>query len=204
MEAFLESPYMKEKKEATVKQMVADLHDEAKKAQNNPIQDDDDDYDSQTSWDAEDDRLCLQRFSMRDHDTELKERFIRALPTCILLTVGFDVSGWVDAKERCFCPCGDKMKKWRQLANCNFMDNDDHCGGNKQGFFTDPNALMDHLRTKKAVGSTYGLHGLVFEYLKRLYHNYWPESGLSHKGLYIKGDDNYRAAEKIEKRKNEM
>jgi hypothetical protein len=138
-----------------------------------------------------------ERLQWIDDETNQIEWFLRALPSCLLLTIGFDVSGQVYVNERCFCPCGDKMKKWREHTGCNFFD-DDVCTAKNKGVFDNPNNLVAHLRAKGNSG-TYRLHGRVLHYLEELYRNYWPKSGLSHKGLYIKGDGDYEKAEKEEK-----
>ena len=55
---------------------------------------------------------------------------------------------------------------------------------------------MAHLR-KKAEGETRNFRHLGVQwYLEELYKNYWGtiKPGIGHKGLYMQGDDNYKAA----------
>ena len=66
---------------------------------------------------------------------DLIQKFIKALPSCILLTLP------VSAKM-CFCPCGNKMEKWQKLVNCQFINEDGGCGNNKQGFLTPKRDLL--------------------------------------------------------------
>lgn len=203
----------KQKNEEIIKEMVSALHKEQAEKKK-PIQNDEEDeyeLDEYEQFDrimAEDGRADHKRLWRIDEETTRIEDFIRALPTCLLLTVGFDASGHIDmserAKERCFCPCGVKMKRWRKLAHCEFIhdDDDDACHAKNRGVFDIPNNLVAHLRDKKNTG-TYRLHGRVLEYLDKLYSNYWP-NGLKHKALYIPGDANYKKAEIEEKRRFQL
>ena len=210
MEAFIEVPLMKRRKENAVREMLAELEKERAEKKKEPFHPygDQEDYYTSDESDPEADRQQDLREQKIDGEFDLIKRFILALPTCLLLTVGFDVSvsGQADVNEQCFCPCGDKMQKWRELTKCEFMEDDGGCGSNsksKQGRFDNPNRLVAHIREKSHLSTTYKLHGRVLKYLEKVYSNYWPNSGLSHKGLYIEGDGNYVAAEKEEKRKNE-
>jgi hypothetical protein len=125
---------------------------------------------SNTSDDSEDpeaERLQGMHEEGMNGEFHLIRKFIEALLTCILLTLEFDLS--VSA-QRCFCPCGEKMRKWRELVKCEFMDQDDGCGSkNKQGHFDNPDRLIAHLKEKSKGASTYQLHERVLQYLKIIY-----------------------------------
>ena len=96
----------------------------------------------------------------------LIRKLIKALLTCILLTLEFNLS--VSA-QRCFCPCGKKMQKWRELVKCEFKDQNGGCRSNKQGHFDNLDRLITHLNEKSKVASTYQLHEYVLQYLKIIY-----------------------------------
>jgi hypothetical protein len=116
--------------------------------------------------DIESDRLVYHKKSQIASDIAQKEAFIRALPTCLLLTVGFNFPD----NTRCFCPCSIKMRKWRELNNLQFIDYDGPgCHGKNSGYFKCPDNLKQHLIALQNEGNNH-FHGLVLEYLNLLYH----------------------------------
>jgi hypothetical protein len=128
-----------------------------------------------------------------DRETERIEEFIKALPSCLLLTAGFCAR---EEGFRCFCPCSAKAAKWRELAKCsNVLGN--VCS--KKGDFNDPNALFDHICDK---AETDILHAKVKEFLMKLFADYCAPN-LSHQGLYKKGSPDYEKALAHEKREQE-
>jgi hypothetical protein len=123
-----------------------------------------DDEDSVEYYDAEADRRPSIQASQVASAICQKEAFIRALPTCLLLTVGFN---FMD-NQRCFCPCGKKMKRWRERNDLQFIDAHGlACSGKNSGCFDSPSSLRQHLAAH--AGDCF--HPLVVEYLTLLYSN---------------------------------
>jgi hypothetical protein len=115
--------------------------------------------------------------------------FIRALPTCPLILGFHVVKTHANADKCCFCPCGPKLKNWRDkfagqtcTANSSFM----------------PNGLVDHLNAEKKKGCM--LHWIVYTYLDILYADFWGPN-IKHKALYNVGSKDYKKAEAEEKKR---
>ena len=109
--------------------------------------------------------------------------YIDALADCPMI-LGFHA---VNAERCCYCPCGPKLRRWRESYNIKW--NEDKCKSLK----TTPNGLMDHL----LISCFY--HWMARKYLQILYADFW-NPGVGHKALYKVSDANYKAAELAEKR----
>lgn len=121
---------------------------------------------------------------------EKLQSFVLALPTCHLLTIGFDFSG--SGEEICFCPCHHQQcKQWRAVA---LVDVENPC--TNHGRFDTPNALMDHLGSMKSCK----FHQYTKRYLEELYSDWHVSEGLKHKGLYGVGSDDYIKAALLEQK----
>lgn len=128
------------------------------------------------------------------NEMKLLENFILALPTCHLMTVGFDYSG-SGAEEKCFCPCHRRyMSNWRTLVSVGIGEGE--CKAN--GRFEKPNHLIAHMKSMKNCR----FHQYALQYLEELYSN-WHHH-MKHKGLYIENSPQYREAEAREKRRREV
>jgi putative alpha-1,2-mannosidase len=55
-----------------------------------------------------DDRMPSRQHQIDNDNAEI-ERFVHALPTCLLLTVGFHAKPG-ESKD-CYCPCSNEMKR---------------------------------------------------------------------------------------------
>lgn len=131
---------------------------------------------------------------------QLLEKFILALPTCHLLTIGFDYSGTSD-EEMCFCPCHHQQtKQWRKVASISIEGGEriNECGEcTKKGRFDTPNALMMHLRSMENCE----FHKYVRCFLEELYGDWHLSHGLKHKGLYEVGMPEYNTAAALEQQR---
>jgi hypothetical protein len=123
------------------------------------------------------------------------EQYILALPTCHLMSIGFDFSGTVN-EEMCFCPCHHQQtKQWRTLAGIDVQGGGrEEGGGCEEGGeckaksrFDTPNALVAHLRT---MHESCTFHKYTLLYLEELYAD-WHKKGLKHKGMYCVGTTEY-------------
>lgn len=125
------------------------------------------------------------------HDLLYKKlkQYILALPTCHLMSIGFDFSGTVN-EEMCFCPCHHQQtKQWRELARIDVQGGErEECGECKaKSRFDTPNALVAHLRT---LHESCMFHKYTLLYLEELYAD-WHKKGLKHKGMYCVGTTEY-------------
>ena len=99
--------------------------------------------DTESFSDDDDDSLfssqdsTLDEFQI-DQETDRLEHFIRALPSCYLLTIESD--------HGFYCPCGRKMKHWRSLVGCDYI-NDRVCPN--ENVFSDRASLVAHLNEKE-------------------------------------------------------
>jgi hypothetical protein len=68
----------------------------------------------------------------------MEESFIKALPSCFPIDLGFNVTKV--SSDICFCPCTQPVQPWREAHKliC------DDCSSKRKMF--KPNGLMDHLR----------------------------------------------------------
>jgi hypothetical protein len=140
--------------------MVAELQKERLDAVENAWNSTDDDSDPEA------DRLRPMREENTNAEYDLIQKFIVALPSCILFTLEFDHN------RRCFCPCGEKMKTWRGLVECDFNEHILECGRKSQGDFKTSDSLIAHLRQRSKQESTmYQFHTRVLQYLRIIYPN---------------------------------
>ena len=114
--------------------------------------------------------------------------FVQNLPTCILLTVGFDVDGEEASEEKnCRCPLSRCMGAWRKYCGLDHLG-ENYCrkaGNNKY----EPKGLLDHLDSM----SDDPLHLAIKVYLTLLYSDY-NGSKLQHKAFYGVNTTNYKKA----------
>jgi len=129
-------------------------------------------------------------------ETKQLERFLTALPTCHLLTIGFDYSGSTE-DEKCFCPCHKQQtKQWRDLTGAHIGNGE--CKGTPR--FKTPNSLVDHLRSMK---NCCNFHQYTLKYLEKLYGD-WHSDDLKHKGLYHENSKQYKAAARLEQQQRDQ
>ena len=102
-EAWIEDPTMEKCKKEAVEEMLEKLKKEWAEALKEACNASS--YDSEDLEDPEADRLEAIREEQINGEFDLVQKFIEALPSCILLTLP------VSAKM-CFCPCSNKMEKW--------------------------------------------------------------------------------------------
>ena len=101
MEAWIEDLMMEKQKKVAVEEMLEKLKNEWAEALKEDC--------NASSYDLEEpeaDRLqgiCKERIN---GEFDLVQKFIEALPSCILLTL-------LISAKMCFCPCGNKMEKWQ-------------------------------------------------------------------------------------------
>ena len=94
------------------------------------------------------------------NQTSPLESFISALPTCHLMTIGFDYTS-TNKEKTCYCPCNRRMKKWRSLVSVNIGDGE--CSA--KGRFEKPEHLLQHLKSMKNCK----FHEYAAKYLEELY-----------------------------------
>uniref|UniRef100_A0A7S4JMY5 Uncharacterized protein n=1 Tax=Odontella aurita TaxID=265563 RepID=A0A7S4JMY5_9STRA len=126
------------------------------------------------------------------------EKFFRAAPWCLLMTIGFDVTGIQSShEENCHCPCGADMVRWRTQFG---LEGSVAGKDVKREFCTKgkmtPVGLMGHLRTE---GDKNGglLHFGLRIYMEHLYgkDDGSYRAGIGHKAMYFINDSNWRRAE---------
>ena len=92
--------------------------------------------DTESFSDDDEDLFGPETESTIDYETERRlEPFIRALPSCYLLTIESD--------HGFYCPCGRKMEHWRSLAGCEYIYDWEFCP--KENVFSNRASLMAHL-----------------------------------------------------------
>lgn len=155
--------------------------------------------------DSDDSYAIIQRHSEIKEIQETLANFILALPTCHLMTIGFDYSGVKGEDEKCFCPCNKQTSNWRSLV-CVEIGIDGVCGKRESQrsqtankCFQTPNAFVAHLKSQKSCR----FHKYTLKYLEELYRNWHVSKNLKHKGLYIEGTKDYKKAVDEEKQQRE-
>lgn len=151
------------------------------------FQDDFDDSDDDDSY------VLIHRASLIKEKEATLSNFILALPTCHLLTIGFDYSG-DKREEKCFCPCNqEQTRKWRNFVGV--VIGDGECKGRNSKRFKTPNALVAHLKSMPKCP----FHKYTLRYLEELYRDWHVSKNLKHKGLYIENTKDYMKAVEEEK-----
>lgn len=140
---------------------------------------------------------------VEEDPVEIYRSFIMALPECPM-NLGFHVGReYPDEDKCCFCPCGLKLKLWREK----FLLGGHTCEtrGNQPGKFA-PSGLIDHLEQfwnpERLAGTLKRpciYHEIVYTYLVNLYADYWG-AGLSHRAFYKMNDAEWRRAEAAERK----
>jgi hypothetical protein len=125
------------------------------------------------------------------------EDFVMALPHCLPMFLGFQIS--LGSNDFCFCPCGKRMYTWRVQFGLNWTIGEEGpctAGRNRTDQRKSPRALLDHA---KAMWNEHGdrYHHYVYEYLMDVFDNYWP-SGIGHKALYDYNTEDWKRAERAE------
>jgi hypothetical protein len=112
--------------------------------------------------------------------------FLTQLKECVAMNFGFHCD---PIKTWCYCPCGKHMKTWRDQFKLKDSFEGAQCKADSK--FT-PNALMDHLGS--GAGKTTIYHQIVFQYLKALYGNYFPNKRrqMDHFALYSAGSRQFK------------
>lgn len=155
-------------------------------------------YSDEESSSSERDALDPRR--QQDPVTDDYKTFIKALPDCPM-NRGFHLFvASVDAERCCFCPCGLKMKRWREQFNIEKGHTCETEQRDTPSKFT-PNAIVDHLKQlglpQSGILRPCIYHFCVLKYVEALYENYWgPSQG--HKALYKQLSDGYKRAEAAE------
>jgi len=180
----------KYRKEKIVAKLIEEMKESQKRMSNDYL-----DYDSDDSdWDMihNDGHPGAPQVS---DETKQLERFLTALPTCHLLTIGFDYSGSIK-EEKCFCPCHHQQtKQWRDLTGAHIGNGE--CKGTPR--FETPNRLVAHLRSMKDCD----FHQYTLKYLEELYGDWHPSCHLKHKGLYFENSQQYREAARLEQQQRD-
>ena len=163
----------KARKDKAADMALAKLRQEQEIKKQNAIRNIEEDEDEYDEYSDENEHVAAvtQRI---DAETNRLSKWINSLPTCHLLTLGFDFSGSI-AGEKCYCPCHDKkMSVWRELTSVSIA-----IGAQCKGIsvFEKPNHLVAHLKQNADLFHQYTLH-----YLEELYGDWYPDH-LKHKGF---------------------
>lgn len=117
------------------------------------------------------------------------EKFITALSDCPMILGFHSAPTRVNAEKCCYCPCGDKLKSWRDAREISVSS----CGSSRYS----ANGLMAHLREKSdpqnKAQTPCVWHWMTLTYLEILYADFWGP-GIGHKGLYKVNDAKYNEA----------
>jgi hypothetical protein len=120
------------------------------------------------------------------------EDFIRALPLCVPMTLGFHAMLLPGDNKWCYCPCSRQMEKWKtfccleqflgkQSFGCNF-------NGRKEPF--------EFLKHVDDVSKSCPVHYILHHYLKTVFRNYYGDDR-KHVALENKGSKEFKATEKF-------
>lgn len=145
-----------------------------------------------------------------EDDKKVMESFINVLPFCAPMIAGFHrpnprVAKKEDGTQLCHCPCGYKLRQWRDLMGFGEDDIPMCNGKNTKSKKFDANALMAHLegvKTQSPSLKTRMVHHVTCYYLTRLYQNFWGlEITTKHWGLYKVGTEDYGKACDLDRQK---
>jgi hypothetical protein len=114
------------------------------------------------------------------------EDFIRALPLCIPMTIGFHAVFLHGDNAWCYCPCGRHMKNWKAFCcleqfGCNF-------DRRKEPF--------EFLKHVDDVSNSCPVHYILHHYLKTVFRNYYG-GDRKHLAFENKGSKEFKSTEKF-------